>query len=326
MTTRRAEPTRRGCGPGACRQYSRGHDIHFIQLPLVLESPRGWRDGIVGAASGQTVSVHYLASRDAGAEPVLWHHESLTDLAAGDPVRVHEQFGLLDLGARWVCVDIEQGAGPVGRPTSPDLWHGEGPHAVLDVATGTGHRPHSDPTGQSRSNWSVEVERVEPGQAGDAVEVGVRRDDGREAGEDGGGGVDGIPPPGVTPPDEFPRVAQHLDVERVPDDELVDAVELRDRTGPLHPAQAVEEELLPALDAHVDPQTLARSVQHPATGRPKRMLPADGEQQHGGIQEGRSHRPPGPVRYAHPSAPPRPDVSGLTGLPASRRVGAHRQP
>jgi hypothetical protein len=138
-----APDTADGCESGQCASYHAGHSIHFIQARKVGESPWGWRDGVVIGVDGLDATVAYLGE---DATPSVWHHRSLSlYVEVGDPVRLHEQYGVLGCPSGWFSVAITGGLGPVAQPDAPGLWIAETTVGVVDLATGiaiaTDHRP-----------------------------------------------------------------------------------------------------------------------------------------------------------------------------------------
>lgn len=120
------------CTPGRCRHFGDGHVTHPIRARRTGETPWGWRDGVVTAASGGVATLRYVVE---DAEVTVRHHAVLP-LAAGDPVRLHEEFRMLGCPSGWFCVDVTGGLGPVVAPVHPELGARESSPGVVDLATG----------------------------------------------------------------------------------------------------------------------------------------------------------------------------------------------
>ena len=119
---------------GQCQLYSPGHNTHWIHARHVGESPWGWRDGVVSAIDGQSLTVRYL---EADADVRVWHHDALhEEIAVGDPVRVHEGFHVLGGPFGWLNVIVHGGLGAVPKPAEPRLWAPQMTGGVQDLSTG----------------------------------------------------------------------------------------------------------------------------------------------------------------------------------------------
>ena len=135
-----------------CQRYSAGHVVHFIQARLAGESPWGWRDGVVTSISHRHLRIEYTF---AAGTVRCWHHHDLSaELQVGDPVRVHEQYHLLDGPMGIVCVLCDGGLGAVPDPEHPDLSNHERDAIIVNVATGRGF---------SVSSPAAQPERRPPG-------------------------------------------------------------------------------------------------------------------------------------------------------------------
>lgn len=114
--------------------YGPGHHLHWIHANQLRNHPWGWRAGVVRTCDGREAVVDYVF------EPgscVLWHDFDLQGVAAGTPVRVHEQLHALELPGAWLNVALRDGIGPVPTPAEPGLWRAEaGPVPIVDVARG----------------------------------------------------------------------------------------------------------------------------------------------------------------------------------------------
>ncbi|WP_148616533.1 hypothetical protein [Nocardioides rubriscoriae] len=131
LTTKSLTP----CTGPHCGSYRAGHQIHFIHANHVGRTPWGWRDAVVTAITGLTVHLAYV-DHDSALE--VWHHQPLADtLAVGDPVRLHEQYYVLDTPSGWHCVRVlDGGLGDVPTPEQPALWAPETTNPIVDLATG----------------------------------------------------------------------------------------------------------------------------------------------------------------------------------------------
>lgn len=126
------------CGSGHsedCRLFGAGHAVHTIQARLVSRTSWGWRDGTVTAVRGRNVEICYLAS---AAELTCWHHLYPADrLPIGEPVRVHEEFGVLATPIGWLSVAISDGLGAVPPPADAWTWEAEMRPVIVDVMAGS---------------------------------------------------------------------------------------------------------------------------------------------------------------------------------------------
>ena len=113
----------------------------------------------------------------------------------------------------------------------------------------------SRPALRATSRWS---DRSAEGPA--PVEVSIGREDGLEADLHRGGRVNRVSPSEQSRRDEVTWCAQGLEVEGVPDNHPPQSIELSDRCLTTAHVKPMEEELLPALDAQMEP-TLRSSSQ-----------------------------------------------------------------
>jgi hypothetical protein len=93
----------RGCETHeACTSDRPGHGVNAVQARLAHATPSKWIDAIVlGIDSAGFVTVVDLA----GGIRRLWHHAPLGDvLAVGEPVAVHEVYGVLAHGEHRLSV------------------------------------------------------------------------------------------------------------------------------------------------------------------------------------------------------------------------------
>lgn len=120
-----------------CQSFHPGHNMHWIHARHVGESPWGWRDGLVAAASVDGfVTIEYVleSGRVEG-----WHHSPVVArLSKGTPVRVHEGYRTLSSPMGWIHLLIRSGLGAVAEPEDADPWEAEVTGGVVDLATGRG--------------------------------------------------------------------------------------------------------------------------------------------------------------------------------------------
>jgi hypothetical protein len=83
-----------------------GYQLHPIQRRAAIATPSQWRDAlVVGATASGTITVYDLAS---DTTDTLWHFADLTDvLPVGEPVSVHEEYGVLAIGERYFSVAVD---------------------------------------------------------------------------------------------------------------------------------------------------------------------------------------------------------------------------
>lgn len=124
-------------GYDCCQSFHPGHNMHWIHARHVGESPWGWRDGVVSAASADGfVTVEYVL--EAG-RVEAWHHSPVVaNLAKGTPVRVHEGYRTLSGPMGWLHLLISSGLGAVPKPENTDAWAAEVTGGVVDMTTGRG--------------------------------------------------------------------------------------------------------------------------------------------------------------------------------------------
>ncbi|MDQ1605650.1 MAG: hypothetical protein QOJ18_17 [Microbacteriaceae bacterium] len=82
-----------------------GYHLHPIQRLAAIATASQWRDAIVvdTTASG-TITVYDLA---ADSTRTLWHFADLTSVVpVGEPVSVHEEYGVLAIGEHYLSVSI----------------------------------------------------------------------------------------------------------------------------------------------------------------------------------------------------------------------------
>jgi hypothetical protein len=82
-----------------------GYQLHPIQRLAAIATASQWRDALVVEATATgTITVYDLAS---DSTRTLWHFADLTEiLPAGEPVSVHEEYGVLAIGERHLSVSI----------------------------------------------------------------------------------------------------------------------------------------------------------------------------------------------------------------------------
>ncbi|MCD6640176.1 MAG: hypothetical protein LT071_09715, partial [Nocardioides sp.] len=110
------------CPTNGCAVYRAGHLIHVIHARRIGQTPWGWRDGVVVEIEGQEFVLAYL---EQDADPIVaWHHRPwlFAGLTAGEPVRVHEEHGVVGTASGWFSAVITGGIGPVATPAEPGLW------------------------------------------------------------------------------------------------------------------------------------------------------------------------------------------------------------
>ena len=128
--------SRPSCPANNCMAYRVGHNIHAIHARRVGQTPWGWRDAVVIGVEGEELVLAYVEwERD---PIVVWHHRpSLgAGLTVGEPVRVHEQYGVVGTASGWHSVVITGGIGPVPAPLEPGLWQPETSPGIVDLSTG----------------------------------------------------------------------------------------------------------------------------------------------------------------------------------------------
>ena len=106
---------------------------------------------------------------------------------------------------------------------------------------------------RTSARLEAQVARVEAGQSGRGIEVGIGADELGEACPHGRHGMHGVTPPQLAASDNVGGGAQDVVVERVPHHSAIEQRELASRPpGIAGAAQTVEQELLPTLDAEVE--------------------------------------------------------------------------
>jgi hypothetical protein len=82
-----------------------GYQLHPIQRLAAIATPSQWRDALViGTTTSGTITVYDVA---ADSTRTLWHFADLTDvLPVGEPVSVHEEYGVLAIGERYLSVSV----------------------------------------------------------------------------------------------------------------------------------------------------------------------------------------------------------------------------
>lgn len=142
--------THKSCRTNTCTDYRAGHNVHAIHAGRVGQTPWGWRDSVVVGLDGDEI---VLACVGQHAElVVVWHHRpSLADgLTVGEPVRVHEEYGVLGTASGWFSVVVIGGLGPVPKPVEAMLWQPETSPGIVDLGTGIG-LPTDRPDGHSHA-------------------------------------------------------------------------------------------------------------------------------------------------------------------------------
>jgi hypothetical protein len=85
--------------------FEAGFQLHPIQRLAAIATPSQWRDALVvrTAASG-TITVYDVA---ADSTRTLWHFADLSEiLPVGEPVSVHDEYGVLAIGERYLSVSV----------------------------------------------------------------------------------------------------------------------------------------------------------------------------------------------------------------------------
>lgn len=90
----------RGCETAAeCLSERPGHGLHPMQARLATVAASKWIDAIVVAIDADGFAT--LAELGGSGEHRVWHHDAFGgELAAGDPVALHELYGVLAGGER----------------------------------------------------------------------------------------------------------------------------------------------------------------------------------------------------------------------------------
>lgn len=131
---------------------------------------------------------------------------------------------------------------------------------------------------------------MEASKTRDSVEVGVGADDGIEPGADGGGRMHCIASTRVAARHEVKGMAQHPLVERMPEHDVVEQVELSYRLGGIGASKPMEQELLSTFDAQVESEVAFDGAsQNGAACGAAWMFATDGQQQYRRIEEERAH-------------------------------------
>ena len=117
-------------------RYHPGYAMHHIQAGLTARTPWGWRPAVLTAVDGGHGTAEYFQEHGTVA---FWHHKPL-DVEPGTPVRVHEQFSVLEISDAWLNVRIDAGVGAVPEPEDPSLWAAEVGGAITNAATGDAMR------------------------------------------------------------------------------------------------------------------------------------------------------------------------------------------
>lgn len=96
----------RGCETAAtCESRRPGHGVHPMQERLAAATPSRWIDAIVANVDDDGFAT--LAEFDGGDVHRVWHHDAFGGaLRPGEPVALHEVYGVLALGgSRWSVAD-----------------------------------------------------------------------------------------------------------------------------------------------------------------------------------------------------------------------------
>ena len=125
--------TRQGGGGGP---YA-GHGLFWVPANMTGRRPWGWRRGAIIRVRERLLTIRY-----AGGYPVdLWHHVPLRAvLPPGQPVRLHDEMGVLDTPIGWLSVSFRSpglGAVPAPAGTDPQLRTPE--IVVTDLARGVAY-------------------------------------------------------------------------------------------------------------------------------------------------------------------------------------------
>ncbi len=132
--------------------------------------------------------------------------------------------------------------------------------------------------------------RIHTVQARNAIEVPIAADDLLEACVQCRCSMHSIAPAQGPLSHQAPRGTQNVDVERVPDDQFVHGVEVSNSGGPIAATHAVEEELLSTFHTHMEaccPR--GGCTEDVSAGLSARIIRADGEKEHGGVEEQSLH-------------------------------------
>jgi hypothetical protein len=122
--------------------YSPGFHMHFIHAKRLAATPWGWRPGFVSSVEGREVTVAYLEDGNV----TLWHHEEIDGLVVGFPVRVHEQYGALEVAGTWFNALMRDGLGAVPEPKDLEPWR-EASSTPVFVEIRTGRARRGQPLG-----------------------------------------------------------------------------------------------------------------------------------------------------------------------------------
>jgi hypothetical protein len=85
--------------------FEAGYQLHPIQRLAAIATPSQWRDAlVVGTTASGTITVYDVA---ADSTRTLWHFADLSEiLAVGEPVSVHDEYGVLAIGERYLSVSV----------------------------------------------------------------------------------------------------------------------------------------------------------------------------------------------------------------------------
>jgi len=115
------------------QSYHPGFDIHWIQANRAGKTPWGWRSGVVRSYDELVAVIDYV---EEPASITIWHSHDLF-LTPGTPVRVHEQYHVLEAGRTWFSYDQRGGGlGAVPEPEHPELWQAEVAIPITDIGAG----------------------------------------------------------------------------------------------------------------------------------------------------------------------------------------------
>ncbi|KQO98130.1 hypothetical protein [Leifsonia sp. Leaf264] len=124
----------RDCKEQPCRYFWPGHNLNPIQARMLRESPEQWRDATVIAVEWRTITAEYV---NGDGTVAVWHHRDLERVVRpGEPVSIHEDLHVLQVGRQLLNVNVIFGAGPVPDHVVTDRAGGE--VFIVDLGDGTG--------------------------------------------------------------------------------------------------------------------------------------------------------------------------------------------
>ena len=85
--------------------FEAGFELHPIQRIAAVATPSQWRDAIVTSVSPD--GIIDVVDLESGAASALWNYENLSEIvAAGSPVSLHSEYGVLAIGRDYRSVRI----------------------------------------------------------------------------------------------------------------------------------------------------------------------------------------------------------------------------